>query len=119
VLADPRQRAGFLALLDSPLPPDGVSGLAAGERWHPVLGRQPGGNVYLVVRSAAGQVDFGSARRSGARPARPPPRCAAMASRSASAAITARSVLENSASTPSLFATRPPWHVLSRSRCHR
>jgi hypothetical protein len=66
VLKQPDQRAAFLRFLDDVAPPASISGLPAGEKWHPLLGNQPNGNLYLTVRDLAGSVvlglagDFGS-----------------------------------------------------------
>jgi hypothetical protein len=61
ILSDPTQRAAFLDLLDQVAPPDPIAGLPAGEKWHPLLGSQPKGNVYLSVNSHDDMVDFGFA----------------------------------------------------------
>jgi hypothetical protein len=59
ILSNPAQRAAFLALLDSILPHENLAGLKAGEKWHPLLGSNPRGNLYLIVRASGSQIDFG------------------------------------------------------------
>jgi len=44
VLQEPDQRAAFLRFLDDIAPPASISGLPAGEKWHPLLGNPPNGN---------------------------------------------------------------------------
>src|SRR5215472_3739311 len=61
VLKQPDQRAAFLRFLDDVAPPASISGLPAGEKWHPLLGNQPNGNLYLTVRDPSGSVDVGLA----------------------------------------------------------
>lgn len=60
VLSNPSQRGAFMRLLDALLPPAQVPGAPANESWHPILGTQPRGNVYLTSRSN-GSVTFGLA----------------------------------------------------------
>lgn len=59
ILSDATQRAALLSLLDALLPPDNPAGVPAAEKWHPLLGANPRGNVYLIARVAGAQVDFG------------------------------------------------------------
>lgn len=59
ILSDPEQRAALLALLDAILPPENLGGLRPGEKWHPLLGLNPRGNVYLVVRTSGDRIDVG------------------------------------------------------------
>lgn len=59
ILSDPEQRAALLALLDAILPPENLGGLRPGEKWHPLLGLNPRGNVYLVVRTSGDHIDVG------------------------------------------------------------
>lgn len=61
VLQQPDQRAAFLRFLDDVVPPASISGLPAGEKWHPLLGNQPNGNLYLTVRDLSGSVAIGLA----------------------------------------------------------
>lgn len=70
ILSNPEQRAAFLDLLDAVAPHANIPGLPAGEKWHPLLGNQPRGNLYLSVNSA-GPVVFGLAGelKGGASPA--------------------------------------------------
>ncbi|HEY6481280.1 MAG TPA: DUF6603 domain-containing protein, partial [Streptosporangiaceae bacterium] len=53
VFTDPGQRAAVLDLLDQVLPPAGVAGAPGGQKWHPLLGTQASGNVYLTVDDSA------------------------------------------------------------------
>src|SRR6516225_4911923 len=55
------QRAATLRMLDALLPPANLAGLPAGETWHPVLGDQPRGNVYITLNTAGAGVKFGVA----------------------------------------------------------
>ena len=52
ILTNATQRAAVLDLLDLVLPPQAVPGAPAGEKWHPLLGTQPDGNLYLTVGTA-------------------------------------------------------------------
>lgn len=61
VLQQPDQRAAFLRFLDDIAPPASISGLPSGEKWHPLLGNPPNGNLYLTVRDLSGPVQFGLA----------------------------------------------------------
>jgi hypothetical protein len=45
------QRDALLDTLDALLPPEQLDGLAATEKWHPLLGQQTLGNVYLTVNN--------------------------------------------------------------------
>lgn len=60
ILTDSTQRAAFLNLLDDFLPAATVADAPAGESWHPLLGQQPQGNLYLTVANN-GSVTFGVA----------------------------------------------------------
>jgi len=65
ILASP-QRDALLRMLDALLPPVAVEGIPGDEQWHPVLGDQPRGNVYLTVKKNGNVVlgmagDIGSA----------------------------------------------------------
>ena len=53
ILTDGGQRAALFDLLDQVLPPQPVSGAPAGAKWHPLLGTQTQGNVYLTIDDAA------------------------------------------------------------------
>ena len=61
ILSNPVQRNALLAMLDRLAPPQNPPGLAAGEKWHPLLGDQPQGNAYLTVRNSAGGAVIGLA----------------------------------------------------------
>lgn len=67
IVSDATQRAALLRLLDALLPPASLPGVPDDEKWHPLLGDRPGGNLYLTVKSAGGRVllgvggDFGHA----------------------------------------------------------
>ena len=65
ILASP-QRDALLRMLDALLPPATIDGIPSNESWHPVLGDQPLGNVYLTVKNNGNVVlgmagDIGSA----------------------------------------------------------
>ena len=49
ILSQPDQRAALLDLLQQIVPAVVVPGAPAGERWHPLLGDPPQGNLYLTV----------------------------------------------------------------------
>jgi hypothetical protein len=49
ILSSP-QRDAFLRLLDALLPPVSADGIPSDESWHPVLGDQTLGNLYLTVK---------------------------------------------------------------------
>src|SRR5215831_4200277 len=70
ILSDAGQRAAFLDLLDQLAPPAQIAGLPSGEKWHPLLGAQPKGNLYLSVRDDGNNVDIGVAGelRGGTKP---------------------------------------------------
>ena len=61
VLSQPDQREAFLRFLDAIVPPASISGLPAGEKWHPLLGSQPNGNLYLTVNDVSDGVILGMA----------------------------------------------------------
>ena len=65
ILSDAGQRAALLRLLDALVPPAAIPGLSSGEKWHPLLGPQPQGNVYLTVRETGGDVVVGVAAELG------------------------------------------------------
>ena len=52
VLTNATQRAAVLDLLDQILPPQVVAGAPQDEKWHPLLGTQPDGNVFLTVNDS-------------------------------------------------------------------
>ena len=60
ILKDP-QLTATIKLLDDLLPPETVTGLAAGEEWRALLGTQPRGNVYLTTSSSGSTVVLGVA----------------------------------------------------------
>jgi hypothetical protein len=55
------QRDALVALVDALLPPVQLNGIPDGEKWHPLLGDQPRGNVYLTVKTDSSGVVFGTA----------------------------------------------------------
>src|SRR6185295_9534840 len=59
IISNPVQRAALLRLLDALLPPAALPGLPADEKWHPLLGERPNGNLYLTVKETAGGVQIG------------------------------------------------------------
>src|SRR5262245_8902569 len=61
ILSDAEQRTALLRLVDTLFPPAAIAGLAPGEKWHPLLGAQPRGNVYLTVREDGDGVVVGAA----------------------------------------------------------
>jgi len=61
ILSNPTQRQGLMSLLDALLPPANIPGIPDGEKWHPLLGDQPRGNVYFTVNDSASTVLFGFA----------------------------------------------------------
>ena len=50
ILSNHSQREALLRMIDALLPPIAVAGAPADEEWHPLLGDQPRGNVYLTVK---------------------------------------------------------------------
>jgi hypothetical protein len=52
VLTDPGQRTALLSLIDHLWKPESIIGVPATEKWHPLLGNQPSGNLYLTVDDA-------------------------------------------------------------------
>src|SRR5262245_46610569 len=62
ILSGADQRAALLDLLDRLLPGTAVSGAHAGEKWFPLLGEQPRGNIYLTAKNgSASHVTIGCA----------------------------------------------------------
>ena len=61
ILTRDQQRSGVLDLLDQIAPPASIPGLPAGEKWHPLLGPQPHGNLYLTVNNSGSTVVAGIA----------------------------------------------------------
>ena len=53
ILTNAPQRAALLDLLDQIAPPAFVPGAPQNQKWHPLLGSQPAGNVYLTVDDSA------------------------------------------------------------------
>ena len=53
------QRQALLDFLDLALPPQPEPGRPANEKWHPLLGAQPNGNLYLTVRDTGSGVTIG------------------------------------------------------------
>jgi hypothetical protein len=64
ILSNADQREAFLRFLDVVVPPAAISGLPAGEKWHPLLGNQPNGNLYLTVQARGHPFKLACARRS-------------------------------------------------------
>ncbi len=66
VFTDPAQRAALLRFLEGVLPAVAVPGRPVGQKWHPLLGPQTHGNLYLTAQEQGGGVllgiggDFGS-----------------------------------------------------------
>jgi hypothetical protein len=61
VLTDPGQRAAVLGLLDQLWPPVNPPGAPPTEKWHPLLGPQDRGNLYLTVANGSGPLKIGLA----------------------------------------------------------
>src|SRR5262249_49034475 len=62
MLSSPDQRAALLDLLNGFFPPaTNIPDLAAGEKWHPLLGDQPLGNLYFTEIPGEGGTVFGMA----------------------------------------------------------
>ncbi len=59
ILSNPTQRQALMALLDALLPPATVPDIPEGEKWHPLLGNFPRGNVYVTVNDSGPNVLFG------------------------------------------------------------
>jgi hypothetical protein len=67
ILSNPSQRQGLMALLDALLTPATIPGIPDGEKWYPLLGPLPGGNVYVTVNNSGPNVVFGIAADFGNR----------------------------------------------------
>jgi len=61
LLSSPDQRKAFLDLLDQLFPPETPVGAASNDKWHPLLGSQPSGNLYLTVANGASPLKLGIA----------------------------------------------------------
>jgi hypothetical protein len=61
VLTDPGQRTALLSLIDRLWKPEPIPGAPATEKWHPLLGNQPSGNLYLTVDEGPVAVTVGVA----------------------------------------------------------
>jgi len=61
LLSRTEQREAFLRFLDDVLPPATIAGAPAGEKWHPLLGTQANGNLYLTVSDQSDGVTVGIA----------------------------------------------------------
>jgi Family of unknown function (DUF6603) len=59
ILTDDGQRTALFNLLDDVLPPQPVTGAPAGSKWHPLLGVQTAGNVYLTIEESGGVTQLG------------------------------------------------------------
>ena len=55
------QREALLRLFSALLPPVSLGGLPDNESWHPLLGDQPRGNVYITVKDTGGAAVLGVA----------------------------------------------------------
>lgn len=72
ILTNDEQRQALLDLLDQLWPPQNPSGVGPNEKWHPILGPQSAGNLYLTVANGTGPLKIGVAgerHTSGAGPA--------------------------------------------------
>ncbi|MEO7040098.1 MAG: hypothetical protein ABI446_12540, partial [Gemmatimonadaceae bacterium] len=63
VIQQPAQRAALFDLLDQIAPPAPIAGLSPTSKWHPLLGTQPRGNVYLTVDTVGIGAQVGIAGR--------------------------------------------------------
>ncbi|HEX4286987.1 MAG TPA: DUF6603 domain-containing protein, partial [Terracidiphilus sp.] len=61
ILTNDEQRQALLDLLDQLWPPQNPAGVAANEKWHPILGPQSDGNLYLTVANGSGPETIGIA----------------------------------------------------------
>src|SRR5271156_1687220 len=61
ILSDAGQRQAFMSMVNALLPPAPLPRLPNGETWHPLLGDQPRGNVYITINSSGPSVVFGMA----------------------------------------------------------
>jgi hypothetical protein len=61
ILTSPQRKAAFLDLLDRLFPPDPAAATAANEKWHPLLGNHPAGNLYLTVANGTAPLKLGLA----------------------------------------------------------
>jgi large repetitive protein len=59
ILTDSGQRAALFNLLDQVLPPLPVAGASTGAKWHPLLGTQPEGNLFLTIDESATPIVIG------------------------------------------------------------
>jgi hypothetical protein len=59
ILGTPAQRAALLRLLDALMPPAPLAGIPDSEKWHPILGDQANGNVYITTNDTDAGVTFG------------------------------------------------------------
>src|SRR5690242_9891364 len=59
ILTNPTQRTALLDLLDQLWPPENPPGTPANEKWHPLLGSQERGNLYLTVANGTGPLKIG------------------------------------------------------------
>lgn len=58
-IQSPAQRPALLRFLDGVLPPEAEPGRPDGEKWHPLLGQQPNGNLYLTAFDTGDGVKLG------------------------------------------------------------
>jgi len=61
ILTSDEQRQALLDLLDQLWPPQNPAGVANNEKWHPILGPQPAGNLYFTVANGTGPLTLGLA----------------------------------------------------------
>jgi large repetitive protein len=59
ILSDHTQREGFLNLLDQLVAPDPDASTDPDTKWHPLLGAQPHGNLYLTIRTQGADTIIG------------------------------------------------------------
>ena len=61
IVKNEQQRTALFDLLDRVVPPEPVPGSSETNRWHPLLGTQPKGNVYLTVDTSTATTRIGVA----------------------------------------------------------
>ena len=69
MLTDNNQRSALFSLFDGVLPAQPVTGAPAGSKWHPLLGAQTAGNLYLTIDDAGATTVIGFAGRYAGRAA--------------------------------------------------
>lgn len=60
IISNPEQRAALLRMVDAVLPAVSLAGVPENEKWHPLLGNDLPGNLFLTVKETGDGVELGA-----------------------------------------------------------